>query len=191
MLISKCIFAAGLSVAIAMPLAANAGTFTTLHTFTGADGSYPEGPLLYYNGALYGTASGQGINNENGNVFKVNAETGNFAVVYGFKGGTDGSIPSDGVVYQGGMLYGTTAIGGGGCGQYGCGTIFSINLQTSAESVLYNFSQTPGFAALVYLAGTLYGTTYFGGVNNAGSVSPSIQRPTPLLHNTASAVLLA
>ncbi len=150
-----------------MPFAANAGTFTTLHTFTGGtDGIYPEGPLLYYSGALYGT-TGAGYNN--GNLFRVNARTGDFKVVHSFQGGTDGSEPRDGVIYQDGTLYGTTQFGGDGCNG-GCGTIFSINLQTGAESVLYNFSQNPGFSALVYLAGTIYGSTYFGGANNRGSV---------------------
>jgi uncharacterized repeat protein (TIGR03803 family) len=37
-----------------------AGNYTVLHTFTGADGQYPEAPLLLHKGALYGITSGGG-----------------------------------------------------------------------------------------------------------------------------------
>jgi uncharacterized repeat protein (TIGR03803 family) len=155
-----------------VPLAANAGTFTTLYSFTGKkDGGYPYGPIIYQGGELYGTTiAGKG------NVFKVNATTGDFKVVYTFQGGTDGNVAAGGVTYQNGMLYGTTRFGGGGCDNQGCGTIFSVNAETGDENVLYSFSQdcnctTPvGPGTLVYLNGTFYGTTVQAGTNYDGSV---------------------
>ena len=36
------------------------GNYTVLHTFTGADGQFPEAPLLLYGGKLYGTTSSGG-----------------------------------------------------------------------------------------------------------------------------------
>ena len=36
------------------------GQFTTLLTFTGANGAYPSGDLILYNNALYGTTAGGG-----------------------------------------------------------------------------------------------------------------------------------
>jgi uncharacterized repeat protein (TIGR03803 family) len=44
--------------------------FSVLHTFTGADGQYPEAPLLLYNGALYGITSSGGSPGT-GTIFKI------------------------------------------------------------------------------------------------------------------------
>ena len=52
-----------------------AGKYTVLHTFTGADGQYPEAPLLLYKGALYGITSGGGTLSDGGSgtgtIFKI------------------------------------------------------------------------------------------------------------------------
>jgi uncharacterized repeat protein (TIGR03803 family) len=45
-----------------------AGNFTVLHTFTYADGAYPEASLLLYQGAIYGIAAGGG---STGVIFKI------------------------------------------------------------------------------------------------------------------------
>jgi uncharacterized repeat protein (TIGR03803 family) len=44
--------------------------FSVLHTFTGSDGQYPEAPLLFYNGALYGVTSSGGSPGT-GTIFKI------------------------------------------------------------------------------------------------------------------------
>jgi uncharacterized repeat protein (TIGR03803 family) len=165
MSIAKCCAIATLAVTAAAPLTANAGTFTTLYTFTGgADGGNPLGPIIYQGGALYGTS----IASSDGDVFKLDVATGHFKNVYAFKGGADGGAPESGVIYQGGTLYGTASYGGGACQ---CGTIFAINPKTGAETTLYDFSQAGiGPASLVFLAGTLYGTTTYAGANGDGSV---------------------
>ncbi len=50
------------------------------------------------------------------------------ATVYDFQGGIDGSLPYGEMADQAGMLYGTTAAGGGtGCKGVGCGTVFSFD----------------------------------------------------------------
>jgi len=168
-----------LAIRVAAPVATKAGTLTTIYTFTGGtDGGNVYGALTYINGELYGTTPYKGSSG-NGNVFKVNAATGKFEVVHAFQGGTDGAAPGSGVIYQDGLLYGTTVAGGGsGCTvsyPVGCGTIFSINPKTKVESILYSFSQDPngsksGAGALVYLGGLVYGTTSAEGENNDGSV---------------------
>jgi uncharacterized repeat protein (TIGR03803 family) len=160
------------------PLAASASTFTTLYTFTGGkDGGNPFGPLLYQHGAFYGTAhAGSDADKANGTVFKIDVKTARFKVVYAFQGAPDGSGPGSGVIYQDGMLYGTTYFGGAGCSPGGCGTIFSIDEKTGAESVLYDFPASNGGpdgsvlpGQVIDVAGTLYGITQYGGANNAGS----------------------
>src|SRR5437016_5791140 len=65
------------------------------------------------------------------------------AVIYSFKGGTDGSGPSAGLVADAaGNLYGTTTSGGGGPCASGCGTVFRLSPQPGGgwlEAVLYSF----------------------------------------------------
>jgi uncharacterized repeat protein (TIGR03803 family) len=66
-----------------------------------------------------------------------------------------------------GYLYGTTEGGGnGGCGGYGCGTVFKMNGE-GKESWLYSFRGTteidPSAGLLRDSAGNLYGTTIYGG----------------------------
>lgn len=88
-----------------------------------------------------------------------------FKSLYSFKGGsTDGTTPG-GLTVLNGLIYGTTAAGGGG---YNAGTVFSITA-SGAEQKLYSFTGrpndglNPGPASLIALNGVLYGTTVVGG----------------------------
>jgi uncharacterized repeat protein (TIGR03803 family) len=151
------------------------GTERVLHTFgeTG-DGCEPLGDLANVGGNLYGTTAGGGPN-ANGTVF-VLTQSGVETVLYSFKGyPTDGSSPTAGLIYVHGSLYGTTEGGGNGnnseCGD-GCGTVFKISTD-GVEDVLYSFNsgmdgQQP-LAALTYVSGAFYGTTFHGGVYSSGS----------------------
>jgi len=171
MLISQCYAIAILLIAVAIPLAANAGTFATIYSFKGqADGGNPSGPLTYQSGKLYGTTRAG-----TGNMFKIDVTTQKFHVVHNFQGTPDS--PESGVIFENGVFYGTTLFGGEGCVNshpIGCGTIFSINAKTAAESILYDFSggssdDPVGAGELFYVNGTLYGITNAGGENNTGS----------------------
>ncbi len=92
----------------------------------------------------------------------------------------DGRRPDAGLLDVNGTLYGTTFYGGDyGCRTVflhthpGCGAIFTITTSGN-ESVLYHFyPQTNGAhpqGALTEAAGTLYGTTRFGGSSQDGTV---------------------
>lgn len=88
-----------------------------------------------------------------------------YRVLHSFGSGTDGSSPQASLLYVSGMLYGTTAAGGGGyCGFGGsyCGTVFSLTLN-GAEKVLHSFGRgKDGWlvqAGLVRVNGKFYGTT--------------------------------
>jgi uncharacterized repeat protein (TIGR03803 family) len=67
-------------------------------------------------------------------------------------------------------LYGTTEFGG----TYDNGTVFSVNPNTGAETVLHSFgSGADGeypIASLIDVKGTLYGTTEEGGTYGGGTV---------------------
>ncbi|HEY6325591.1 MAG TPA: choice-of-anchor tandem repeat GloVer-containing protein [Candidatus Cybelea sp.] len=90
-----------------------------------------------------------------------------------FAGGPDGANPLAGLIDVNGVLYGTTMAGGGGntCFIYSgtCGTVYTVTAG-GVETVLYRFvGGTHGFdpgAPLTNVNGTLYGTTYLGGVDD-------------------------
>jgi hypothetical protein len=155
--------------------------FTTLYSFTGANGDgeypFPEGQMIFDgSGNLYGTTAGGGTN-YNGTVFQLvppksgGAWTEN--VLYRFQGGADGRQPSTSVVFdQAGNLYGATQFGGGTACGGGCGTIFELSPPSQpggqwTHTVLWTFQgsfdgQYPG-DVLFGSNGSLYGTTSSGG----------------------------
>jgi len=151
------------------PAAANASGLTTLHTFTGADGSYPGEGMLLYKGLLYGTTAYGGTSN-NGTVFTLDPLTGVQSVLYSFAGGTDAALPQSPLVYHKGALYGVSYFGGGTANQ---GTVFKVDLATGTETVVHGFTGTEGsFArgAPVIIGANLYGTTTYGGSHLDGTL---------------------
>jgi uncharacterized repeat protein (TIGR03803 family) len=160
---------------------ATTGAETVLHSFgKGKDGQYP-GSLIQLGGKLYGLTE-QGGRSANcyggcGTVFSFNLSTGIERVVYSFQAGTNGALPSAGLVNVAGTLYGTTYYGGpGNCPDgfvAGCGTVFSFNPKTDAEQILYAFQGGTDGANpqdnLLDSDGTLYGTTENGGPGNCKS----------------------
>ena len=100
-------------------------------------------------------------------------------VIYSFKGGNDGYVPTGNLVFDGaGNLYGATYYGGGfgvcdqGIYPY-CGTVFELSPPKAkggawTEKVLYSFKSgtdgaNPNGSLVFDKQGALYGTTYFGG----------------------------
>jgi uncharacterized repeat protein (TIGR03803 family) len=142
------------------------------------DGTNPSGSLTSVSGILYGTTFYGGTTGCTtasacaGTVFKLDPATNTETVLYSFKAGTDGQAPLGGLVKVGNLLYGTTYQGGGtGCGGSGCGTVFTVNPKTGAESVVYAFQASGGDGSFpsggfVNVGGILYGTTTRGGQGN-------------------------
>lgn len=178
-------------IAVGTP-AAQAQTFSVLHTFTGgADGADPyAGVVLDRAGNLYGTAELGGSTNcvqdqdiGCGTVFKLSRHGAGWTynVLYTFLGGSDGEYPEAPLTLgPDGARYGTTGEGGNtGCIFDGCGTVFKLQPSpTFCRSVscpwnkteLYQF--TGGldggfpFASLIFdQAGNLYGTTSYAQAN--------------------------
>jgi uncharacterized repeat protein (TIGR03803 family) len=150
----------------------------TLHTFgsDGSDGSRPFSGLVKGNdGTLYGVASGGG-GNAGGTVFKINQDGTGYAILHSFTGASDpaGSNPFAGMILgSDGNLYGTTDYGGA----QGLGTVYKIGTDGSGYTVLHSFSGPAGQDSRAPLGdlvegtnGMLYGTSYFGGTNDQGSV---------------------
>src|SRR5579863_558042 len=140
-------------------------TYKVLYDFCSlancADGARPWASLIQdANGNLYGTTLGT--------VFKV-TRAGKETVLHTHTVGTDGEGSTPNVsMDSAGNLYGTTQVGGANCGNvYYCGTVFKVN-KLGKETVLHSFTGEsdggdPWAGLLMDSAGTLYGTTYYGG----------------------------
>lgn len=79
-------------------------------------------------GKLYGAASSGGGGSNSGAVFMLSPNgSGGYAesILYGFTGGSDGSLPSGELIMDGtGDMYGTAGYAGNG--GFGYGTVFEI-----------------------------------------------------------------
>ncbi len=165
------------------------GVLTTLLNFCAPDGckytgEQPTAGLIQTaDGVFYGTAQG-GANNS-GVVFSISS-TGSETVLYNFcaqPNCADGHTPNGLVQVINGDLYGTTYVGGLGnslCfpglpGNDGCGTIFKIT-PAGALTTVYSFcsqancsdGDEPVDGMVQGTDGNLYGTTSFGGDQEAG-----------------------
>jgi uncharacterized repeat protein (TIGR03803 family) len=146
------------------------------------DGAYPQGGLvLASNGTFYGTTLSGG-SGKVGVIFEV-TPGGKLTTLYSFcteTGCPDGSTPEAGLI-QGanGNFYSTTFYGGANSGSNGSGggTLFELT-PSGALSTLHDFcaqanctdGANPHAAVLQATNGNIYGTAYWGGTNNAGTV---------------------
>ena len=176
----------GALFAIGMPCgAATTPVLTTLYSFPGTTGAYPEARLALLNGSLVGTTytGGSGF----GTVFVLSESSGvwTYHQLYAFTGGADGANPRAGVIVNPqGVIFGTTEQGGSA----GFGTVFALTPAGGGkytQSVIYSFTGAPAGcgttgnpacdganpeASLLLASGVLYGTTYGGGTAGFGTV---------------------
>ena len=156
---------------------ANLYSFTARDPDTGTnnDGANPVAELILSGDILYGTTECGGCYGC-GTVFAVNTDGSSFTNLYSFTAydpdtGTnnDGANPVAGLILSGDVLYGTTEYGG----NYGYGTVFTINTNGCGFAVLRNFTGSDGAhpaAGLVLSGAKLYGTTCDGGYFDHGTV---------------------
>ncbi len=176
-------FATGVLCLWLIPGAAPAATLKRLHGFNGAGGFASQSPLIAdANGNLFGTtAAGGGA--DRGVVFelsppKVAGAAWTYTIIHSFGGTDDGADPLSGLAMNSnGVLFGTTYMGGSN----DQGTAFmlappKIAGGAWAETLLFTFggSKYTGYwpvgGVLLGAGGTLYGTTSYGGPNEAGLV---------------------
>ena len=121
-------------------------------------------------GNLYGDTNDGGTSNY-GTVFKL-SKSAKETVLYIFTGGSDGGDPyADLIRDASGNLYGTTFLGG----ESGYGTVFRLDT-SGTLTTLHSFSGgatdgcSPFGGLLRDKAGNFYGTTYYCGSSNHGTV---------------------
>ncbi len=157
--------------------------FRVIYNFKGGtDGFGPGGGVVFdKKGNLYGTTPDGGSVSgcSCGVVYELSPTTkGQWRekVIHRFTGGNDGSTGSLGLLLvKAGNLYGVAELGGA----HGDGTVFKMTPVAGGKwkmTTLYAFKGTPdgnsSYGGLVSdAAGSLYGTTYYGGSNNPNCAS--------------------
>lgn len=160
--------------------------YTILHHFQGqpSDGTWPHGSLFFFRDLLYGMTWAGGCDetdcpnvegNGCGTIFSIQTDGSDYRVIWTFAcgdGDDNASLPNAHFISDGSRLYGTTGEGGGFFG----GTVFSIDPDGSGLDILHSFDaftsldgRTPS-GGLVLDDGTLYGTTFFGGQTDLGTI---------------------
>lgn len=99
------------------------------------------------------------------------ALSSSYKLLYKFYPAQDGETPSGSLLDVAGTLYGVTNAGGStGCG-HGCGTVYTVSTR-GVHKLFYSFGCGPDggnpTGALIYVNGTLYGTTKYGGESGCG-----------------------
>jgi uncharacterized repeat protein (TIGR03803 family) len=151
----------------------NQWTYTVLYRFS--IGSEPSNLTLDAVGNLYGALS-QGGRYGAGLVFELSPTATppwTFTTLYAFTGGSDGSLPTGGLVFDAeGNLYGTTRYGGAPSSS---GTVFELSPQSGGgwtEEVVWAFSlgssvgYNPNAGVIFDTQGNLYGTTDGQGIHD-------------------------
>lgn len=158
--------------------------YAILHRFLNpGGGGHPYAPPLVAGHTLYGTTRTGGAFGH-GTVFAVGTNGTGFTNLHHFDAGTlfpktngNGALSQAGLVLAGNRLYGTTTTGGNSAN----GTLFALNTDGTAFSVLHHFSgmtESPGtnsdganpYAAVVLSGDTLYGSALNGGPFAYGTI---------------------
>ncbi len=138
--------------------------------YNDGDGARPEAHWIEgSDGSLSGATAFSGGTNDGGTVFKMNKDGSGYTVLRSF-GGRDGVLPHALLEGGDGNIYGATSYGG----INDAGTVFKLNKDGSGYTVLRHFSGSGDGSYPSGLVqgsdGSLYGTTYYGGDLNLGTV---------------------
>jgi uncharacterized repeat protein (TIGR03803 family) len=163
-------------------LAHGSSTITVLASFDGTDGANPiSGVIVDSSGNLYGTTDNGGAS-VGGTIFELAHGSGTITTLASFDERV--SMRPALIMDSSGNLYGTTGNGG----PSNEGTIFELAQGSSTITTLASFNggngANPICALIMDSRGNLYGTTYFGGASDEGTVfefvAPISLSPTSL-----------
>jgi uncharacterized repeat protein (TIGR03803 family) len=170
----------GVGTVFQMKPSKSAWTYKVIHTFPGPpSGDYPVSGLTQgKHGYYYGTTYYGGPTFNAGTVYRLFQARGIWVgqTIYNFSGGASGSHPDSSLTMDAaGNFYGTTYDGG----DLNLGTVFELKAGKNDKysyRVLYSLKGNPdgntpfnGAGVTLDAKGNLFGTTYYGGTNNAGA----------------------
>ncbi|HEX3820353.1 MAG TPA: choice-of-anchor tandem repeat GloVer-containing protein [Candidatus Sulfotelmatobacter sp.] len=168
----------GCGVVFKLAKTGSSWTQSVIHQFTGGtDGSGPGSPVAFdEQGNIYGTTPTGGANGV-GVVYQLKPGGGGWTlkVIHAFTGGTDGSGGSAGRFFidTAGNLFNVCTTGGA----HGFGVVYEISPSTEKWkfTTLYAFKDQPDgaspYGGVVFdKAGNIYGTTYYAGAHDLGSI---------------------
>jgi uncharacterized repeat protein (TIGR03803 family) len=150
--------------------------FHVVRAFAGfvSDGGSPSASVISDGlGYLYGTTT-YGGSSYVGTVFRIRSNGTRFQILHAFSGGAnDGDVPVAPLILdRAGNLYGTTNAGG----PSNNGTVFKVRTDGTGFELLHAFlgrdidGRGPSAALILDGSDNLYGTTFFGGPSDAGTV---------------------
>ena len=166
---------------------------TTIASFNGSNGSYPNGANPYGSvtldgsGNLYGTTFSGGTAGK-GTVFRIDKGSSTATTIASFSGTSSYGInPFAGVTLDGdGNIFGTTTAGVG-ASYYG--SVYEIAKGSTAITTIASFNNTNGnspYAGVTFDgSGNIFGTTLSGGANGLGTVY-EILKGTSTINTVAS-----
>jgi len=154
--------------------------FETMYHFAGgSQGKYPYDNLAFDgNHTLYGTTLGEYGNNlsDLGTIFKYDFVSKTYSVLHKFMGGANDSGKPNGSVTlssDGITLYGTTH-GDDAWGGTEFGILYQMNIDGTGFNQLYEFkggsSGATPMRTPLFIDGSLYGMTAYGGAENYGLI---------------------
>jgi len=155
----------------------NGTNYKDVYVFAGPNGIGPSGSLAVSQDGkrVYGTTGYSGPKYNDGIVFGVDTDGGNFKNLMSFND-SNGRNSYGSLILSGKTLYGMTNEGGSYL-QYsgsGFGNIFSLDTNGSNPNVVYNFNLSNGanplYGHLTIEGDTLYGMTEYGGFEDDGVI---------------------
>lgn len=148
--------------------------FAKIYDFDEASGDCPVDSLTLFNNIFYGTVMCWGWENNDGGIFSFDPSDNSYTLLSHFNQGSrpeDGYSPVAALTVVNNILYSYTMYGWADNN----GVIFSFDPSDNSYTRLYDFDNNggwmlPGFAPLVLLNGSLYGTTIYGWASNMGEI---------------------
>ena len=148
-------------------------TIQDLVSFSGSNGSYPDGPLLLSGGSFYGTTAFGGQFGD-GTIFKFTPGGAGLTTLASFDSSSGNFAVSNLTMDLSGDLFGFTQSGGAN----GTGTVFELAAGSDSITALAPFgpplpgaeNPTPKGDLLIDSQGNLYGVDQFGGSAGFGEI---------------------
>ena len=149
-------------------LSTNGSGRSILYTFTGAEGNTPLAGLTLSGNVLYGTTYYGGSGN--GNIFQVNTDGTHFTNIYTFTGGSDGANPGAVLVLNNGFCMARRITAAPTARERCSRSIPTAAALPCSIALRATTAMASGPGDLLLSGGTLYGTAFWGGSSNAGSL---------------------